>query len=279
VLPAAPLTIEDIQSTLATSLIGRRIHLYPQLDSTNSEAMALAQAGAAHGTVVIAESQSAGRGRHARNWYSPPGANIYCSIIARGTGQGLSLAEWLSWVPLASALAAAEAIQHVAGLALSLKWPNDLLFEERKVGGILCESALAPAGDPAVVIGIGLNVNAPRESFPEELRPIAGSLAEAVRRSVDRNRLIAQLLLEMEHCLEELRARGPARLQQAYTSRCNTLGRRVRVSMGNGQDLLGKAEAIGADGALRVRPLASSPGAAPPPLIDVRAADVVHLRE
>lgn len=277
--PSAPLTIDDIRSTLATNDFGHQIHVHQQLTSTNWEAMSLAQAGAAHGTVVVAESQSAGRGRHARAWFSPPGSNVYCSIIVRGIGQGPSLSEWLSCVPLTSALAVAEAVQCVAAIPLSLKWPNDLLLHERKVGGILCESSLASTADPIVVIGIGLNVNVPRESFPDELRPIAASLLEKSRQPIDRNRLIAQLLLELEQSLDELRTHGPARLLRAYTTRCITLGRRVRVLLGGDQELLGTAEAIGADGALRVRAFSPSPGSQPPPLIDVRAADVVHLRE
>lgn len=275
----APITVEDIRGTLATNTFGRQIHVRQQLGSTNSEAMSLAQAGAPDGTVVVAESQSAGRGRHARNWFSPPGMNVYCSIIVRGIGPGLSLSEWLSWVPLTSALAVAEAVQCVAALPLSLKWPNDLLLHERKVGGILCESSLAPTAGPVVVIGIGLNVNVPQEAFPEELRPIATSLIEAVHRPTDRNRLIAQLLLELEQSLDELRARGPARLLRAYTTRCITLGRRVRVSLGNGQELLGTAEAIGVDGGLQVRPRSPSPGGQRPALIEIRAADVIHLGE
>jgi BirA family biotin operon repressor/biotin-[acetyl-CoA-carboxylase] ligase len=184
-------------------------------------------------------------------------------------------------VPLASALAVAEAVQCVAALPLSLKWPNDLLLHERKVGGILCESSLASATDPIVVIGIGLNVNAPIESFPEELRPIAASILEVSRQPIDRNRLIAQLLLELEQSLDELRDRGPTQLLRAYTTRCLTLGRRVRVLLGGEQELIGTAEAISADGALQVRPLSPSPSSSssqPPPLIDIRAADVIHLR-
>ncbi len=241
--------------------------------------MSLAQAGAAHGTVVVAEHQSAGRGRHARTWFSPPGSNVYCSIIARGIGQGLSLSEWLSWVSLTSAIAVAEAVQGVASLPLSLKWPNDLLLHERKVGGILCESSRAPATDTIVVIGIGLNVNVSLESFPEELRPIATSILEVSRQPIDRNRLIAQLLFELEQSLGELRSYGPARLRHAYTTRCITLGRRVRVLLGGEQELLGTAETISADGALQVRPLSPSPDSQSSPLINVRAADVIHLRE
>lgn len=262
-----------------TKSLGRPLYLHHELPSTNAEAMSLAKAGAAHGTVVLAESQSSGRGRHARVWFSPPGTNVYCSIIARGTGERISLSEWLSWVPLTTALAVAESVQCVTSIPLLLKWPNDLLLHERKVGGILCESSSASAIDPIVVIGIGLNVNMPRESFPEELHPIAASLLEASRHPIDRNRLIGQLLLELEQNLDELRAHGPAGLLRAYTTRCSTLGRRVRILLGDEQELLGTAEAISADGALQVRLLSSSPPSQSPPTIHVRAADVIHVRD
>ncbi|HEX7765348.1 MAG TPA: biotin--[acetyl-CoA-carboxylase] ligase, partial [Nitrospira sp.] len=222
---SSPLRPDDIRSTLATKRLGQHLHIHQILTSTNSEAMTLAQNGAEDGTVVVAESQSAGRGRHARAWFSPPGLNLYCSIIVRGLGQGLSLADWLSWVPLTTAVAVAEAVQTVAATSLALKWPNDLLLGEQKVGGILCESSLTTPTNPIVVIGIGLNVNVPREVFPEELRPIATSLFEFSHRLIDRNRLLAQLLLELEQGLDELRDHGPSQLLQAYTHRCTTLGR------------------------------------------------------
>jgi BirA family biotin operon repressor/biotin-[acetyl-CoA-carboxylase] ligase len=278
-VPASiPLTLDDIRSTLATRAFGQQIHLHRELASTNSEAMSLAQAGAAHGTVVLTECQTAGRGRHARVWFSPAGVNLYGSILVRGTGAGIALSEWLSWVPLTTALAVAESVQTVAGISLSLKWPNDLLLHDRKVGGILCESSLASTADPIVVIGIGLNVNIPHASFPEDLRPIAASLAEDTQHPIDRNRLLAHLLLELEHSLDELRTHGPARLRQAYQTRCRTLGKRVRALMGTEQELTGTAEAIAADGALQLRPLSPSPDSPPAPLIDIRAADIIHLR-
>lgn len=276
---SALLSLDRIRSTLATELLGQILYLHHDLPSTNTEAAALARAGAPHGTVVIAERQSSGYGRHGRAWFSPPGLNIYCSIIVRGMGNNLSLAQWLSWVPLVSALAATEAIQQTAAVSLLLKWPNDLLLHERKVGGILCESSVATINDPVVVIGIGLNVNVPPLSFPEELQPIAASLMEASRRPIDRNRLIAQLLLELEQCLGELRSSGSVRLRQAYTARCATLGRHVRVLFTNDHPIVGIAEALSADGALQVRTVPPHPRSQPMPLVDVRAADVIHLRE
>lgn len=277
-ISSAPLNLDNIRSTLATTSIGHSLYLHQDLPSTNREALSLAQNGALHGTVVIAESQSGGYGRHGRTWFSPSGLNIYCSVIVRGMGQCLSLSQWLSWVPLASALAVTEAVQQITTVSLSLKWPNDLLLHERKVGGILCESSFATTNDPVVVIGIGLNVNVPLESFPDELQPIAASLAEATQRPIDRNRLIAQLLLELEQCLGELRSSGPVRLRQAYTARCATLGRQVRVLFTNEKPIIGIAETLSAEGALQVRPLSPHPRSQPMPLVDVRAADIIHLR-
>ncbi len=272
-----PLTPDDIRSTLATERLGRQLRLHQSLMSTNSEAMSLAQQGAEDGTVVAAESQTAGRGRHARIWFSPPGLNLYCSVIVRGLGDKLTLADWLSWVPLTTALAVAEAVHTVAAISLDLKWPNDLLLDEHKVGGILCESSLTSPDNPVVVIGIGLNVNVPRDLFPEDLRPIATSLFESTHRLIDRNRLLAQLLQELEESLDELRAHGPSRLLQAYQHRCTTLGRQVRVDLGGGEELLGTAVAITADGALQVKPSSGANGKSQP-LIEIRAGDVIHVR-
>lgn len=270
-----PLTLDDIRSTLATKRLGQHLHVLGNITSTNSEALVLAQGGAEDGTVVVAESQSAGRGRHARTWFSPPGLNLYCSIIVRGLAPALSLADWLSWVPLTTALAVAEAVQEVASTSLALKWPNDLLLGERKVGGILCESSLAISANPLVIIGIGLNVNVPRETFPDDIREIAASLLEDSHQAIDRNRLLAQILLELEQSLGELRDHGPSRLRQAYTHRCTTLGRQVRVVLGVNEALTGTAMTITADGTLQVRPSSASAQA---PLIDVRAGDVIHVR-
>lgn len=275
--PSEPLNLDGIRGTLATTSLGHVLYLHQELPSTNREAMSLAQNSAVHGTVVIAEGQSGGYGRHGRAWFSPPGLNIYCSVIVRGLGKNLSLSQWLSWVPLVSALAVTEAVQQITAISLSLKWPNDLLLQERKVAGILCESSFATTNNPVVVIGIGLNVNVPPVSFPEELRPIATSLVETSRRPINRNRLIAQLLLELEQCLDELRSSGPVRLRQAYAARCATLGRQVRVLFTNEQPIVGTAEALSADGALQVRTLSPHPRSQPMPLIDVRAADVIHL--
>lgn len=276
---SAPLNIDAIRSTLATKALGQTLYLYQDLPSTNREACSLAQQGAAHGTLIVAEHQSGGYGRHGRAWFSPPGFNIYCSILVRGKSQILPLAQWLSWIPLVTALAVTEAAHQVAAVSLALKWPNDLLLQDRKVGGILCESTLTTPDKPTVIIGIGLNVNITPQAFPEDLRPTAASLIEAAPQPIDRNRLLAQLLWELEQCLDTLQSHGPTQLRQAYMARCATLGRQVKILFANDQQILGTAETLSADGALQVRPRVTSPRAQSPALIEVHAADVIHLRE
>ncbi len=276
--PSPPLTRNTIHCTLSTSWLGRRIELFDSIPSTNRKAVHLAQADVEHGTVVVADCQTAGRGRLSRNWFSPPGANLYCSVILKATRPPERLTEWLSWLPLTAALAAAEAIEAVSSLHVSVKWPNDLLISERKIGGILCESGTATGSKPFQVIGIGLNVNVDQHDWPEELRESATSIWCGQGRVVDRNRLLAQLLLELEHCIDELALHGTGRLAIAYHQRCSTIGQRVKAILANGDLCVGIAEGIGQDGALMLRPDASQPGMKPPEIMHLRVADIIHVR-
>ena len=276
--PSPPLTRDTIYSTLATTWLGRRIELFDCLPSTNREAVQLAQAEVEHGTVVVAESQTAGRGRLSRTWFSPPGINLYCSIILRTARPPERLTEWLSWLPLVSALAAAEAIEQVSSIHVSVKWPNDLLISERKVGGILCESGTGARSDPFQIIGIGINVNGGQDDWPADLRDSATSIRQERKILVDRNRLLAQLLLELEHCLDELAVHGTSRLALAYHQRCSTIGITVRATLAGGEVIVGLAEGIGQDGSLRIRPQTAHPHSETPEIITLRVADIIHLR-
>jgi BirA family transcriptional regulator, biotin operon repressor / biotin---[acetyl-CoA-carboxylase] ligase len=278
VQPSPPLTRETIHSTLSTTWLGRRIELFDSLPSTNREAAQLAQAEVEHGTVVAADGQTAGRGRLSRTWFSPPGANLYCSVILRTARPPERLTEWLSWLPLVSALAAAEAIEQVSSLHVSVKWPNDLLISERKVGGILCESGTGIRSDPFQIIGIGINVNVDHDDWPTELRDSATSIWQERKIVVDRNRLLAQVLLELEQCLDELVVHGTNRIAMAYHQRCSTIGRTVRATLGNGEIVVGLAEGISQDGSLRVRPQAPQPGSGTPEVVHLRVADIIHVR-
>ena len=276
--PSPPLTRDTIYSTLATTWVGRRIELFDCLPSTNRKAVQLAQADVEHGTVVVAESQTAGRGRLSRTWFSPPGINLYCSIILRTARPPERLTEWLSWLPLVSALAAAEAIEQVSSIHVSVKWPNDLLISERKVGGILCESGTGARSDPFQIIGIGINVNGGQDDWPADLRDSATSIRQERNVLVDRNRLLAQLLLELEHCLDELAVHGTSRLALAYHQRCSTIGITVRATLASGEVIVGLAEGIGQDGSLRIRPQTAHPHSETPEIVTLRVADIIHLR-
>lgn len=258
--------------------MGRRIELFDSLSSTNREAVQLAQADVEHGTVVAADGQTAGRGRLSRTWFSPPGANLYCSIILRAARPPERLTEWLSWLPLISALAAAEAIEQVSSIHVSVKWPNDLLISERKVGGILCESGTGIRSDPFQIIGIGINVNVDHNDWPTELRDSATSIWQERKIAVDRNRLLAQLLLELEQCLDELLVHGTNRIALAYHQRCSTIGRRVQATLGNGDIVVGFAEGISHDGSLRIRPQATQSESGTLEMVHLRVADIIHVR-
>jgi BirA family biotin operon repressor/biotin-[acetyl-CoA-carboxylase] ligase len=236
--------------------------------------MALAQKGAEHGTVVVAERQTAGRGRLGRSWYSPAGENLYCSVIVRQTASQTRLAEWLSWLPLLSAVASARAIQAVAALQARLKWPNDILIGQRKLGGVLCESNGSRTQGRFVVVGIGINVNTPRNAFPDDLRDLATSLAAEAGHSCDRVALLATLLSELENCIENLSAQQSADLKREYTKLCSTLGRQVRVSLASGESVAGQADAINPDGSLRIIRNGANTGT----ILDLRAGDVIHIR-
>lgn len=273
-----PLTRDGIRSLLATEAFGARIELHQQVDSTNREAFALAQAGAEHGTVVVAEEQTQGRGRLGRTWFSPPGLNLYCSVIVKTSVPPTRFSQWLSWLPLATALGTAEAIEGAALLQTALKWPNDLLVQERKIGGILCESGSTASSGSFQVIGIGLNVNGTGNDFPPDLQAASTTIRQETGRLLDRNHLVSRVLLEIEHCLAELTAEGSRRIAMAYARRCVTLGRRVRVSLAGGEEFTGIAKAIGPDGSLQVARDSHPTGGRRPDIRSLRAADIVHVR-
>ena len=181
-------------------------------------------------------------------------------------------------MPLITALAAAEAIEQVSSIHVSVKWPNDLLIEKRKVGGILCESGTGTRSGPFQIIGIGINVNVDHDDWPADLRDSATSIWQERKILVDRNRLLAQLLLELEQCLDELVRHGTNRIALAYHQRCSTIGHRVQATLGNGDIVVGLAEGIGQDGSLRVQPEAIQPGLGTPEVLHLRVADIIHVR-
>ncbi|HEV2360800.1 MAG TPA: biotin--[acetyl-CoA-carboxylase] ligase [Acidimicrobiales bacterium] len=234
------------------------------VDSTNRLALAAASEGAAEGLAVVAEEQTAGRGRMSRSWVAPAGSSILCSLLFR-PGAALERRFLLTSVV---ALAAASSAAEVAGVECSLKWPNDLLAWDRKVAGILAEAS----GD-AVVVGIGVNVNWP-EGWPagEVVAELEGATAlNRVRGSeVDREELLAALLRGASERYRQLIAEDGWRGQLSeYRRRCSTIGARVRVTLPD-EEFVGTALDVDDGGHLLV-----DIGAC---IRTVAAGDVVHVR-
>jgi len=227
--------------------------------STNADLLGAARDGAPEGTVLVADHQTAGRGRRDRVWEAPPGSSLLVSILVRPTLPPSRLAV----VTHAVALAARDACASVAGVRADLKWPNDLLVGERKLAGVLAESMLGAAGTvDAVVVGLGLNVNWPADG-PNDWPEGSTALNVEAGRSVDRDALLAAMLDGLGRLDEPI-------VVSRYRDELGTLGRQVRVELAD-ELLVGRAVEVRADGALVVAMDDGSRRA-------VIAGDVVHVR-
>lgn len=235
---------QTFEDALSTKEIGRVLHLHGSIPSTNDEALALARAGAPHGTVVIAEEQTAGRGRRGREWSSPEGVNLYLSVILR---PNLPPQRAPELVPV-MAIAGAEALKGF-GARAGIKWPNDLQIHGRKVAGILTELSATSQQVVFVVAGIGFNLNATAEDFPEELRSIATSLAIETGKQTSRPLFAAAFLERLEFWLGRHQRAGFRRIQDRYLDFSVTMGERVRLVDGD-TEIEGIAESIDDTGAL-----------------------------
>jgi BirA family biotin operon repressor/biotin-[acetyl-CoA-carboxylase] ligase len=162
--------------------VGDIVHRLGTVPSTNDAARALACRGAAHGTAVLADAQTCGRGTKGRNWHSPAGLGLYASFILRGPGGGAVPFPHL--VPLVGGLAALDALREAGGVEARLKWPNDIVHGDKKLGGVLSEGVSGSGGEGFVVVGIGLNIGHEAGDFPEDLRAGATSIRLAGGRDV-----------------------------------------------------------------------------------------------
>lgn len=246
-MPDSPIRAEEVARRLRTVALGRRLHLHEELASTNDEAQRLAREGAAHGTAVIAERQDRGRGRLGRSWASPSRKNLYLSVVLRPQLPPPRLSE----LPLAAAVAVAEALGEL-GIAVGIKWPNDLHVDGRKVAGILGEASFDREAVRFAVLGIGVNLNATLGDLPEEVRPLATTARELLGRPVDRAAFAASLLGHLETWCGRLETDGFAPVAARWREGSVTLGRRVRVKEVD-RTLEGMAVDIDETGALLVR--------------------------
>lgn len=237
--------------------------MLPETGSTNAVAAEEARAGDAHGLVVAAEHQTSGRGRLARSWESPPRAGLTVTVAVR---PDVAAADW-GWLPLLTGLAVLDTVRAAApGLSAGLKWPNDVVVEDRKLAGLLVERIDGPAG-PTAILGIGLNVSLTADERPV---PQATSLLlEGVDPVPDRSALLAALLEALGRRLSQW-VHAAEDLAADYRAACRTLGQEVRVDLPDGGVLTGVAVDLESDGALVVE----SEGRRQ----TVRAGDVVHVR-
>jgi BirA family transcriptional regulator, biotin operon repressor / biotin---[acetyl-CoA-carboxylase] ligase len=210
-----------------------------RVDSTQTVAFALAADGAADRTVVVAQAQTAGRGRHGRLWLDEPGASLLMSIILRPRLEPARLPT----LSLAAGVAVVEALERVTGLKPRLKWPNDVLVDGRKLAGILLESRISPS--PLVVLGIGVNLA--QRVFPADLAERATSVRLATGRRVDADALLTALLESLDAWRTRLETEGWAPIRERWRALTETLGRRVSID-----SVEGVAVDVDEDGALIV---------------------------
>jgi len=268
--------VSDSQASLTPvdpTLVERRLidrgvpwpkpHVVDSTGSTNADLIELARGGAPEGTVVVADEQTAGRGRLGRTWVSAPGTGLWCSVLIRmGPGEGRGL------LPLLAGVAVADAVRR-HGVLAALKWPNDIVIDgaafdgspgPRKVAGILSESD----GDDAVVIGVGVNVSQGQDDLPI---PAATSLA-LEGGHVSREELLVDILTRLHEAVEDLRATGGTATMEEYRRLCLTLGRDVAVRLPTGEELAGRAVGVADDGQLEVLTARKT--------VFVAAGDVIH---
>jgi BirA family biotin operon repressor/biotin-[acetyl-CoA-carboxylase] ligase len=264
------LTLADVGASTGagagTGALWTSLEVVASTGSTNADLLAR---GGPEGQVLVAEEQTAGRGRLGRSWVSVPGASLTFSVLLR---PATVPAARRGWLPLLAGVAVASAVRSAAGVPATLKWPNDVLAGERKLAGILAEQS--PDGS-AVVIGVGLNVATPPDALPVSPAGLPATSLLAEGAPVGREPLLTEILARLDRGYRAFRSDPDAvrsGLQAEYLSLCGTLGRAVRVELPGGRTLAGTAAGVDADGRL----LVTEPGGAPPSRVS--AGDIVHLR-
>lgn len=235
----------EIKPLIKTKWLGKTIHYFHTLESTNSKAYELATQGAEEGEVVIAESQTKGRGRLGRSWFSPPYLNLYLSVILRPKIPP----QQAPLITLMAAVATAEAIEKSSGLRPSIKWPNDILLGGRKMAGLLNEIKSETDQIDFVILGIGINLNMDQKMFPKGIRPLATSLKRESGRSISRAELLSALLQKLEEWYSVFLKEDGSVILNAWRRRAQIKGKRVRVTS-FGETLSGTAVDIDSEGAL-----------------------------
>jgi len=235
----------EIQLGLETDVLGRSVHFEETVTSTQAIAHRLAYEGAVEGTIVVAEEQTTGRGRLDRAWYSPKHTGIWMSMILRPKIPPSKAPQ----LTLLAAVGVVQAIQEVTGLEPDIKWPNDILINQKKLVGILTELQAETDRINSVIIGIGINVNQELSNFPENLHSIASSLAIEKGEKVDRAKLIQVILLKIEKLYNEYLQHGFKVIKILWESYATSIGKHIIARTLSGS-IEGKAIGINSEGVL-----------------------------
>jgi len=231
---------KEIESRLSSLLIGRKIHFLDEVDSTNTYAAKLVQKGANEGEVVIAGCQTSGRGRMDREWHSPPGKNLFTSIILKPL---INLPS-ASQMTLMAGVAVAELISGFCPDRVTLKWPNDVLIDGKKVCGILTEMKTKGQKIDYVIVGIGININMERRDFPEELQGSSTSLKEETTGHISRTEFAAGLYNYFEKWYHTLITEGFDCIRDRWMKYSDIIGREIEV---RGRDSKKRGRVVGLD--------------------------------
>jgi BirA family biotin operon repressor/biotin-[acetyl-CoA-carboxylase] ligase len=240
-------TKEEVQSVFSGDRIGTEIIFYRETTSTNDKAMEMA-AKARDGTVVIADAQVSGRGRLGRKWISPPGKNLYFTVILKPSCSPKET----SLLTLMAAVAVVWGIRDYTGIPAVIKWPNDIFLKDRKVGGILTEMKADMDRVEYVVVGIGVNVNMALNVLPRSIRSYSTSLSREKKQPVNRTRLLGEMLAHLDHWYKRILEGDKIALLEQWRNLDVTVGKEVDVKL-HDRVISGIAEGISSDGELMVK--------------------------
>lgn len=237
--------LKELEKKFAGKLFGKKVCYYAETASTNDDAFSMGMAGAAEGTVVIADRQSRGRGRRQRLWHSPANVNLYTSLILRPQIHSFES----SRIPIMAGVAVADVLESFCPGCVGLKWPNDVLLNHKKVCGILSQARIHQGRIDFIVLGIGINVNMSLDQFPEEIRHTATSLIMQTGREFSRQELLIRLYENLEKWYKQLTQNGFDAIRKKWLDFAIMMNQNIQVAFGN-EIIEGRAKDIDSDGAL-----------------------------
>ena len=244
--PEQRLDLDRVRALLEPSDFSQQIHYFAQTTSTMDDARRLAEDGAPHGAVVVADEQTAGRGTKGRVWVSPPGQSIHTTLIVRPS------VEQLKRLSIVSPVAATDAVRATTPLEPTIKWPNDVQIEHRKLGGILIEADWSENRPAHALVGIGINVNFDPAPWASQIDRPATSLMIELEGRQPREPVFAALLNAFAKRYDQAGSAGSAKLHETWTERLDTLGKQVTITLAGGGAVNGRALDVDSDGALIV---------------------------